>query len=95
MTPDGKTLVATLKQSAGVELFGVASGKSRGIGEASARITHGVVISPDSRYAFVSVESVGADPGRVDIFDVDTTERVASVDVGQQAGGIAFWKMER
>ena len=94
ITPDGQTLVATLKQSAAVEFFDIERGKSRGISGASAKITHGVVISPDSRYAFVSVESVGADPGRVDIFDIDTTERVASVEVGQQAGGIAFWKME-
>jgi len=28
------------------------------------------------------------------VFDLETHERVASVDVGQQAGGIAFWKME-
>ena len=95
LAPDGRTLVATLKQSAAVEFFDVERGTSRGISEASAKITHGVVISPDSRYAFVSVESVGADPGRVDIFDVETTELVASVEVGQQAGGIAFWKMQR
>jgi DNA-binding beta-propeller fold protein YncE len=94
MTPDGTTLIATLKQSAAVEFFDIAGGKSRGITEASAPITHGVVVSPDSRYGFVTVESIGADPGRVDIFDIRTTERVASVQVGQQAGGIAFWKME-
>jgi len=30
----------------------------------------------------------------VDIFDLRTFERVAEVEVGQQAGGIAFWKIE-
>ena len=53
-----------------------------------------VVVSPDSRYAFVSVEGVGAEPGKVDIYDLRTFERVADVEVGQQAGGITFWKME-
>jgi hypothetical protein len=52
-----------------------------------------VAVSPDSRYAFVSVEGVGAAPGRVDVFDLDALMRVASVDVGQQASGIAFWRM--
>ncbi len=93
ITPDGKTLVSTLKQGGGVQFFDVASGKSHAIVQSSTTITHGVVISPDSRYAFVSVEGVGAEPGKVDIFDLRTFEMVADVPVAQQAGGIAFWKM--
>jgi hypothetical protein len=38
---------------------------------------------------------VGAAPGKVDIYDLNSLTRVGAVDVGQQAGGIAFWKMER
>jgi DNA-binding beta-propeller fold protein YncE len=94
ITPDGQTLVVTLKQGAAVQFIDVASGESKGIAESSTTVTHGVTISPDSRYAFVSVEGVGAEPGKVDIFDLRTFERVADVDVGQQAGGITFWKME-
>ena len=94
ITPDGTTLVATLKQGAGVQFFDIATGKSRGIVRSSTTVTHGVEISPDSRYAFVSVEGVGAEPGKVDIFDIETLKQVASVEVGQQAGGIAFWKIE-
>ena len=94
ITPDGKTLVATLKQGAAVQFFDVASGQSRGMAKSTTTVTHGVVISPDSRYAFVSVEGVGAEAGKVDIFDLRTFERVADVPVAQQAGGIAFWKME-
>jgi hypothetical protein len=60
----------------------------------STTVTHGIVVSPDSRYAFVSVEGVGAEPGKVDIYDLWTFERVADVEVGQQAGGITFWRME-
>ena len=52
------------------------------------------MISPDSRYAFVTQEGVGAEPGTVDMIDLQTLERAASVDVGQQAGGIDFWKVE-
>jgi hypothetical protein len=56
-------------------------------------VTHGVAISPDSRYAFVSSEGVGAAPGKVDVWDLVALRRVAEVVVGQHAGGIAFWKM--
>ncbi len=94
ITPDGSTLVATLKQGGQVQVFDLSSGQSRGAVESSTRVTHGVEISPDSRYAFVSVEGVGAEPGKVDIYDLRTLTRVASVPVGQQAGGIAFWKMQ-
>ena len=56
-------------------------------------IAHGVAISPDSRYAFVTSEGVGSAPGKVDAVDLQTMTVVATVDVGQQASGIAFWKM--
>jgi DNA-binding beta-propeller fold protein YncE len=94
VSPDGKLLVATLKQGGGVQIFDLASGQSVMNTKSSTTVTHGVVISPDSRYAFVSNESVGAKPGVVDVYDLRSLTRVASVDVGQQAGGIAFWKME-
>jgi YVTN family beta-propeller protein len=93
VTPDGKKLIASLKQGGGVQVFDLAAGKSVMLEKSSTTVTHGVVVSPDSRYAFVSNESVGARPGRVDIYDLQVLARVASVDVGQQAGGIAFWKM--
>ena len=51
-------------------------------------------MTPDGAYAFVTLEGVGADPGTVEVYDVPTGERVAAVDIGKQAGGIAFWKME-
>jgi DNA-binding beta-propeller fold protein YncE len=94
VTPDGRLLIATLKQGAGVEFFDLAAGESVAVAPSSTTVTHGVAVSPDSRYAFVSVEGVGAEPGKVDVFDLETFERVASVEVGQQAGGITFWKME-
>ncbi len=95
ITPDGKMLVGTLKQGAGVEFFDLESWASVGVVKSSTTITHGVAITPDSRFAFVSAEGVGAEPGKVDIYDLRTLERVADVEVGQQAGGIIFWRMEK
>ena len=94
VTPDGRLLVASLKKGGGVQLFDLASGRSVMEATSSTTLTHGVAISPDSRYAFVSSEGVGAQPGKVDVYDLVRLTRVGTVDVGQQAGGIAFWKME-
>jgi DNA-binding beta-propeller fold protein YncE len=94
VTPDGKYLVASLKQGGGMQVFDLATGASVMTMKSSTTVTHGVAISPDSRYAFITSEGVGAQPGKVDIYDLRMMTRVASVDVGQQAGGIAFWKMQ-
>jgi DNA-binding beta-propeller fold protein YncE len=93
VTPDGRLLVSSLKQAGGLELFDLATGRSVMQVKSSTTVTHGVVVSPDSRYAFVSSEGVGAAPGKVDVYDLAARARVGTVDVGQQAGGIAFWKM--
>lgn len=94
VTADGKLLVASLKQGSSVEVIDLATGQSMMQMKSSTTLTHGVAISSDSRYAFLSSEGVGAAPGKVDVYDLRTLARAASVDVGQQASGIAFWKME-
>jgi len=94
VTPDGRLLLASLKQGAGFEIFDLAAGTSVARLRSSTTVSHGVAVSPDSRYAFVSSEGVGAAPGKVDVYDLQARAKVGTVDVGQQAGGIAFWKME-
>ena len=94
VTPDGALLLVTLKQGNRLEVFDRASGKSLAQLENSTTLAHGVVASLDSRYAFVSSEGVGAEPGKVEVYDLEALVRVGSVDVGPQASGIAFWKME-
>jgi DNA-binding beta-propeller fold protein YncE len=93
LTPDGRLLVASLKQGAQVEVFDLEQGESLGRVDSSTTVTHGVVVTPDSRFAFISVEGVGAEPGRVDLIDLESVRRIGDVEVGQQAGGITFWRM--
>jgi DNA-binding beta-propeller fold protein YncE len=95
VTPDGTTLVVTYKGDNAVGVFALADGSERMVVPSSRRIPHGVAVSPDSRYAFITVEGVANDPGTVDVIDLETGSLAASVDVGRQAGGIGFWKMER
>jgi DNA-binding beta-propeller fold protein YncE len=94
VSPDGRLVLATLKQSATLEVFDRASGASLARIATSTSIANGIAVSPDSRYAFVTSEGVAAAPGKVDVVDLQSLQKVGTVAVGQQAGGIAFWKME-
>lgn len=94
-TPNGKLLVATLKPGSAVEIFDAATGTSLAQIKTSTTLAHGVAVTSDSRYAFVSSEGVGAAPGKVDVIDLTAFTKVGTVDVGQQAAGIAFWKMSK
>lgn len=91
VTPDGRYLLATLKNRAApaTEVIELASGRSLARVPNSAALPHGLAVSPDSRYAFVSVEGVGAEPGRVDVIDLRSLRRASTAEVGPQAGGIA------
>ena len=88
VTRDGKLLVATNKRGKSVSIIDIASGKELGRIATQRRVVHGVVISSDDRFAFISVEGVGSEPGTVEMIDLRTRERVATADVGQMAGGI-------
>ena len=87
-TADGRLLLATNKRGQSVSILDVASGRELARVPTTRRVVHGVAVSPDDRYAFVSVEGIGSEPGTVDVIDLRTRARVASVDVGQMAGGI-------
>jgi len=91
-TRDGKLLVATNKRGKSVSIIDIASGKEIGRIATQRRVVHGVVISSDDRYAFISVEGVGSEPGTVEMIDLRTRERIATADVGQMAGGIDILK---
>lgn len=88
VTRDGALLIATNKRGRSVSVIEIASGKELARVATQRRVVHGVAISPDDRYAFISVEGIGSEPGTVEVIDLRTRQRVASIDVGQMAGGI-------
>lgn len=92
VTPDGRYLLASLRNrtDTAVEIFDLATGEMAGRVPTSTTLAHGIAVTPDSRFAFVSVEGVGSEPGKVDVVDIAGLRRVASLEVGQQATGISI-----
>ena len=93
MTKDGR-LIATNKRGQSVSIFDPVTGKELANIPTKRKVVHGAVVTPDDRYAFISVEGVGAEPGTVEVIDLASLKTVATVDVGPQAAGIDFWKTE-
>ena len=94
LSPDGSALVVTYKAGASVGFWDLVSGEERARVDTTRTIPHGVALTPDGEYAFVTLEGVGSEPGTVEVYHVPSAERVGAIDVGKQAGGIAFWKMQ-
>jgi DNA-binding beta-propeller fold protein YncE len=88
VTPDGRLLLATLKQEQAVAILDLDDGRELARVRTSASVTHGLALSPDGRWAFVSSEGPGAANGTVDVIDLTTLAVVASAEVQHQAGGI-------
>jgi DNA-binding beta-propeller fold protein YncE len=93
VTGDGK-LIASNKRGQSVSVFDVVSGKELARIPTKARLVHGVAVSSDNRFAFVSEEAVGKTPGVVEAIDLEALASAASVEVGLQAAGLDFWKRE-
>jgi DNA-binding beta-propeller fold protein YncE len=93
MTKDSR-LIATNKRGQSVSIFDPATGKELANIPTKRNVVHGAVVTPDDRYAFISVEGVGTEPGTVEVIDLAAYKTVATVDLGLQAAGIDFWKTE-
>jgi len=88
VSQDGRTLVTTLKGDQGVAIHDLERGIEVARVATSQPITHGVVLSADGRYAFVSNEAIGSVRGTLDVIDLMRRERVATVELEHQAAGL-------
>ena len=87
-SPDGRWIIVTNKKAQSFSLVDAHSLSEVVRVPTTKKIVHGVAYSPDGRYAFVSQESIGADPGAVDMFDLTTRKVVATTPVPAQPTGI-------
>jgi DNA-binding beta-propeller fold protein YncE len=91
-THDGQRLIATNKRDQSVSIYELKSGRELARLPTKRKVLHGVVVSPDDAYAFVTVEGIGSEPGTVEVIDLTALKTVATVDVGAAAAGIDFYK---
>lgn len=92
ITRDGQRLIATNKRDQSLSIYEVKSGRELARLPTKRKVLHGVVVSPDDRYAFVTVEGIGTEPGTVEIIDLRELKTVATIDVPPGAAGIDFYK---
>lgn len=89
-SPDGRWVMVTNKKAQSVSVIAADSLVEVARIATTKKIPHGIAWSPDGRYAFVSQESIGVDPGAVDVIDLTTRTRVATVPVPLQPTGITL-----
>ena len=94
VTHDGTRLIGTNKRDASVSIFDAASGAELARVPTSSKVVHGATVSDDDLFAFISIEGTGAAPGTMDVIDLSTLRKVATISLGQQAGGIDFVRSE-
>ncbi|HZE73151.1 MAG TPA: YncE family protein [Pyrinomonadaceae bacterium] len=94
VTRDGTRLISTNKRDQSVSIIEIKTGRELARLPTKRKVLHGVVVSPDDRYAFVSVEGIGSEPGTVEIIDLSALKTVATVDVPAEAAGIDFLRTE-
>lgn len=87
-THGGQRLIATNKRDQSVSIYELKSGRELARVPTKRKILHGVIVSADDRYAFVTVEGVGSEPGTVEIIDLSTLKTVTTLDLPPGAAGI-------
>ena len=93
VSPDGGTLAVTLKSAQSVSIIDLSTETERARIATSRPVPHGIVVTPDNKYIFVTSEGIGATLGAIDVIHLQSTTLVTSVSAGQQTGGIVFWKV--
>lgn len=91
-SPDGKFVIVTNKKDQSISVFDARTLAEVARIPTTKKIVHGIAYSPDSKLAFITQESIGADPGAVDMIDLTTLKNVATLAVPAQPTGISTWR---
>lgn len=92
-SPDGRWLLVTNKKDQSVSLIDTRELTEVARLRTTKKIVHGVAWSPDGKFAYVSQESIGADPGAVDAIEVATRKTVTTVPLPAQPTGISLRRL--
>jgi DNA-binding beta-propeller fold protein YncE len=91
-SPDGAVAIVTNKKDQSFSIVDTKSLVELARVKTTKKIVHGVAYSPDGRYAYVSQESIGSDPGAIDVVDLTTRKVVSSVAIPAQPTGLTILK---
>ncbi|MFL5403613.1 MAG: YncE family protein [Gemmatimonadales bacterium] len=89
-SPDGRLVTVTNKKDQSISIIDATQLTEVARIPTTKKIVHGIAYAPDSRLAYVSSESIGTDPGSVDVIDLSTKRRVATVALPGQPTGITI-----
>jgi len=90
-SPDGKFVIVTNKKDQSISVFDARTLAEVARIPTTKKIVHGIAYSPDSKLAFITQESIGADPGAVDMIDLTTLKNIGTLPVPAQPTGISTW----
>ena len=91
-SPDGKFVIVTNKKDQSISVFDARTLTEVARIPTTKKIVHGIAYSPDSKLAFITQESIGADPGAVDMIDLATLKNIGTLPVPAQPTGISTWR---
>lgn len=92
-SPDGSVVIVTNKKDQSISLVDTRTLTEVARIRTTKKIVHGVAYSPDGRYAYISQESIGSDPGAVDVLDLVSRTMTGTVPVPAQPTGIAVLRL--
>jgi YVTN family beta-propeller protein len=89
-TPDGALVLVTNKKDQSVSLVDPRTRREVARIRTTKPVVHGIAFAPDGRTAYISSESIGSDPGAIDVIDIATRRVTGTVPVRAQPTGIAI-----
>lgn len=91
-SPDGSIVLVTNKKDQSFSILDTKTFAELARVKTTKKIVHGVAYSPDGRYAYVSQESIGSDPGAIDVVDLTTRKVVSSIAIPAQPTGLTIYR---
>ncbi len=92
-SPDGSIAIVTNKKDQSFSIVDLKTLTEAVRIKTTKKIVHGVAFSPDGKFAYVTQESIGSDPGAIDVVDLTTRKVTSSIPIPAQPTGITILKM--
>ena len=92
-SPDGSVAIVTNKKDQSFSIIDLKTLTEAVRIKTTKKIVHGVAFSPDGKYAYVTQESIGSDPGAIDVVDLATRKVTSSIAIPAQPTGVTILKL--